>query len=170
MLKPGDYLKPTGNLIIGNTLDCNKAVLESHLKAYDRQLYIKWNPKKREGWGMWEVRRRPDQPSKVYQGMFNGSKLYTIEYVELDIINHVLDVPVLHENILGKIKSMDAWNTKNYIDELDYAAAKHKETEEKKAREEMRYNAKQFKREWKEFASLVSQGVNPGNILKGMKG
>ena len=170
MILPGDYIKPTGNIIVGNSLDCNKASLERHLKAYDKQLYIKWNPKKNGGWGMWEVRRKPETLTNVFHGKFEGIKIYTAEYVELGIVNHVLDVPVLHENVLGKIKSMDSWASKNFIDELDYAAAKHKETEEKKAREEMRYNAKQFKREWREFASLVSQGVNPGSILKGMKG
>lgn len=170
MSKPGDILKPTGRLIVGNTLDCNKNYVERCLKFYDKQLYLKWNPKKRGGWGMWEVRRKPEFLTHVFQGTFNGSKLYTAEYVEMDIVNHVLDVEVLHENILGKIKSMDSWGTSNYIDGLDYAAAKHKEQEQKKAREEMRYNAKQHKREWKEFAALVAQGVNPSHILKGMRG
>lgn len=170
MLKPGDYLRPTGGLIVGNGLDCNKAFLERILKAYDKQLYIKWNPKKRGGWGMWEVRRKPDTLTNVYHGEFNGAKLYTAEYVEIDIVNHVLDVEVLHENILGKIKQMDTWGKKNYIDELDSAAAKYKQEEEVKARAEMRYNAKQHKREWKEFAALVAQGVNPSHILKGMRG
>src|SRR6185369_13350161 len=109
MNNPVCFLKPTGSLIIGNTGDCNKGFLERCLKYYDQQLYIKWNPKKRGGWGMWEVRRRPETATNVFQGKLeDGTNVYTYEYKELDLVNHVLDVPVLHYNVLGKIKSMDA--------------------------------------------------------------
>ena len=170
MLKPGDYVAGTGSVVTGSVLDANPARIERALKFYDRQLYLKWNPKKRQGWGMWEVRRTPDQLTKVYQGRFNGQKLYTLERKELDLIAHVLDVAVLNDTLLGKLKSIDAWATPNFIDNLDHAAAKHAEAQKAKAREEMRYNIKQFKQEWKDFASLVSQGVNPADIIRGVKG
>lgn len=172
MLKPGDYLAPTGRLIVGNTMDCNKAALERALKFYDSQLYLNWNPKKRGGWGMWEVRRRPDTMSKVYHGKINGVPLYTFEYKELDIIAHVIDLPVLSYDVIGKIKAMDTWangELKNFSRNLEYSEAKHREKEEKKNRDELRYNIKQHKREWREFAQLVSQGVSPSQVLKGMR-
>lgn len=165
-----ESLAPTGKLVRGSVADCNKAALERALKFYDSQLYLKWNPKKNGGYGVWEIRRKPDTATKVYQTTFNGQKFYTLEYVEHDLIHHVLDLPRLSYDVLGKLKSIDAWAQKDFISNLDYTAARHKEQEEKSAREELRYNIKQFKREWKDFAALVSQGVNPGQILKGFKG
>jgi hypothetical protein len=171
MLKPGDYIRPTGRLIVGNVLDCNKDALERSLKFYDPQLYLKWNHKKRGGWGKWEIRRRPDHKSKVYQGHLNGAALYTTEYVEKDIVNHVLDLDVLQYSALERIKQMDSWSDKrNWVDKFEYDEARLKEQHDKRVREELRYNLKQHKREWREFAQLVSQGVNPGRILKGSWG
>lgn len=169
MLKPGDYIKPTGRLITGTVFDCDKRRLEKLLKDLDAQLYLKWNPKKRGGWGCWEVRRKPNQLTKIYQGSFQGQDLYTLDYKESDIINHILDLPYLSYDVIGKLKSMDAWSSKNFMAEADYAAERHKAQQDKANREELRYNIKQFKREWREFATLVSQGVNPGKVLKGFR-
>jgi hypothetical protein len=170
MLQPNDYLRPTGSIVIGSVHDCNRAALERSLKFYDPQLYIKWNPKKRGGWGCWEIRRKPEHLTKVYQGQWNGQALYTLEYKENDLVHHVLDVPVLRYDVLGKLKSMDAWNNKNFLNDLDYEAERLKEREEAKAKAELRYNIKQFKREWRDFASLVREGVNPSQIIKGTRG
>ncbi len=172
MLKPGDYLAPTGKLIKCRTLDCDKGALERSLKFYDPQLYLKWNEKKRGGWGLWEVRRRPNEMSLVYQGELNDKPLFTMEYQEIDLVAHVLDLPYLHHDALGKIKSMDTWSNgsaKNFNRDLEYAEAKHREAAKQKNKEELRYNLKQHKREWREFADLVSQGVNPGAVLNGFR-
>lgn len=160
-------ISPTGNLVTGSVHDCNKAALERSLQFYDPLLYIQWNPKKRRGWGMWEVRRKPESLTRNYQGQLNGCSLSVLERKENSLINHVLDVPMLRYDVLGKIKSMDAWNYKNFTAEADYNAEKHQQREKDKARAEMRYNLKQHMREWREFASLVSQGMNPAKVLKG---
>ncbi len=88
----------------------------------------------------------------------------------MDLIHHVLDCMYLHMNILGKIKQMDAWNTKNWAAAQEYEAAKSMAKIEKGARDELRYNISQHKREWREFAALVARGVNPAHILKGITG
>lgn len=163
-------LRGFGRVVTGSVQDCNKLALESALKFYDPFLYIKWNTDKRGGRGCWEVRRAPEYTTPVYQGKLNGQKLYTMERVESDIIHHVLDVPVLHYGVLGKIKSMDAWKHKNFNSYLENAAAEWEARERQSAREELQYNIKQHKREWREFASLVSQGLNPGQLIKGIKG
>lgn len=161
-------MAPTGKLIVGSVHDCNRQALERSLKFYDPQLYLKWNPKKRGGWGMWEIRRRPNEPTKVYQGSVDGQAFFTIEYKENDLVHHVLDVPVLRYDVLAKIKQMDAWANKNFLDNLDYEAARGIADAKAKARNELHYNIKQHKREWRDFAALVSQGVNPAKVLKGI--
>jgi hypothetical protein len=159
------FLAPPGKLVIGHVLDCNKASLERELKFYDKQLYLKWNPKKRGGWGCWEVRRKPEYTINIYQGKVGEYELYTVEHKELDIINHVLDLPYLSRNTLGKLKQMDTWNNKQWAKDLEYTEAKMREREEKKALDEMKYNIKQHKQEWRDFAKFVSEGGNPGQVL-----
>lgn len=158
-----------GNIIVGSVRDTDKARLERQLKDYDSQLYIKWNAKKRSGLGIWEVRRLPNSKEKVLKTEFNGFKIFSYEYVELDLVNHVLDVPDLSYDILGKIRSMDAWNDKNFVANLDYRGEQHKLETLKKAREELTYDVKQHKREWRDFATFVSQGGNPGQVLNKMR-
>lgn len=170
MLKQGDYIAPTGKLITGSVFDSSKARIERQLRDYDRQLYIKWNSKKRGGWGCWEVRRKPEFLSPVYQGQLNGHPLYTAEYVEQDIVHHVLDVAVLNDELLGKIKKMDTWNSKDWVTEMENKGEEWKSETARKAREELQYELKQYKREWKELATAVSQGANLGAFLKGIKG
>lgn len=164
------YLQPTGSLITGTVHDSDKARIERQLKFYDKQLYLKWNPKKRGGWGLWEVRRKPEFLTQVYQGHFGDAALYTHEYVEHDIVHHVLDVPILDDRLLGKIKSMDTWQTKNWVDRMEYEGARSLENINSGAREELKYELKQHKREWKELASLVQQGADLGQFLKGIRG
>lgn len=165
------YLAPTGRLIVGSVHDCDKSRIERQLKFYDKQLYIKWNPKKRAGWGMWEVRRKPEFLTSVYHGQFNGHGIYTAEYKESDIIHHVLDVPILTDGLLGKIKRMDTWNQKSWQDHMEYESAKYREKVESAAKEELRYELKQHRREWKELAAAVQseQGVL-GRVLSGIRG
>jgi len=167
---PGIFIAPMGKYIIGNTLDCNKKMLERALQFYDKQLYLQWNPKKRGGWGKWEIRRRPDVYTKVYQGEWQGASLYTSELRELDLVNHVLDLDVLHMDALGKIKRMDTWKNKNFATDLEKFEAEHRQKMESKAREDLAYDIKQHKREWREFAQLVSSGMNPAAAWKGKRG
>lgn len=158
-----------GRLVVGSVLDCNKDALERSLKFYDNQLYIKWNPKKRGGLGVWEIRRRPNEMTQVYQGNWRGHDLYTMEWKELDIVHHVLDVPVLKYNVLTRIKEMDVWGKKSWVDSSDYEAERERANIEKGARAELKYAIQQHKQEWRDFARLVSEGHNPGQVLNKFK-
>lgn len=164
---------PTGKIITGHVLDCNKKELEKKLKAYDSKLYIKWNPKKLKGWGLWEVRRQPEKKRLVYKTSYQGVDLYEAEYVELDVIAHVLDVPILDYRVLGKIKKMDTWGDdkgKNWVDRLEEEERAFKEKFDADNRANMQYNLKQHAKEWKDFAKFVSEGGNPGQVLSKVKG
>lgn len=158
---------PLGNIITGSVFDCNRDSLERSLKFFDPQLYLKWNPRKRAGHGIWELRRRPTFKTKILQGHIDGVPLYTYEYRENDMIHHILDVPVLRYDLLGRVKEMDSWNKKNYLDNLDEQGAKAIMDAKAKAKAELRYSIKQHKREWKDFAAFVSAGGNPMPWLKG---
>lgn len=162
-----DWVKPTGNVITGHVSDCDKGALERALKFYDKQLYLKWNPKKNKGWGVWEIRRHPDKKEMVYKTHFQGIKIFEYEYVENNLVNHVLDCPRLSMDLVGKLKSMDTWNDKRWAANLEYGEAKHREKIEKRAHDELKYEIKQYKQEWRDFARLVSEGLNPGRVLSG---
>lgn len=171
MAQSSFFIAPFGKLITGSVLDCNKDSLERELKFYDSQLYLKWNPRKRKGYGQWEVRRKPDRCINVYQGMLGSAKLFTVEYKEIDIVHHVLDLPYLSRNTLGKIKQMDTWGKGvDYTKDLEYKEALYRQKEEKAALDELKYNVQQHKKEWRDFAQFVSEGGNPGQVLAGTWG
>lgn len=170
MRKHSSELHGFGRVVTGSVDDCNKRSIERLLQFYDRFLYIKWNTDKLGGRGCWEIRRAPEKPSLVCHGSFNGARLYTIEKKETDLINHVLDAPVLHYSLVERIKKMDVWHYKDFDKHLADTAAEVEERTRAKAREEMRYDIKQHKREWRELATLVSSGVNPAQFLKGIRG
>lgn len=156
----------TSKLIKGHVLDINVKHLEERLKRYDSQLYIVWNCKKRGGNGVWEVRRRPDKKTSVFQGTFNGMNLYTVEYKENNLVNHVLDVPILGYHVLDKLVSIDTTLTHNWVGNLEYAEAKAQETQETKSREDLKHWAKEHKHAIRDFKDLILSGTNPAEISK----
>jgi hypothetical protein len=132
------------------------------LQQYDRQLYNKWNPKKRGGMGLWEVRRRPDRKTAVYQ----GKGIYSLEYVELDLINHVMDAPILTPRLLNKIQAMDAWRINNWAADFETKRRQYEEHLNEKVREETSYMIKQHKTEFSDFRSLLLSGFNPARLAQ----
>jgi hypothetical protein len=154
-----------GRLVTGHSNDCNRKTIERQLQDHDKQLYLKWNAKKRNGLGVWEVRRLPNEKEFVFKTEFGSTKIYELEYRELDLVHHVLDVPVLSYELLGRIKRMDAWANKNYLNDMEYTANVEQAKVLKNAKDELTYEVKQNKRVWRDFASFVSQGGNPGQVL-----
>jgi len=165
------WLSPTGNTIKGHVLDCAVGPLVERLRDYDPQLYVTWNPRKLRGWGLWEVRRRPDTKSIVETTQCDGFGIHRMEYKELNMINHVLDVPFLNYLILEKLKKMDMWNQKetgykgkDLVKTLDYNEAKHDEKIDEESSRELEYNLKQYKSEIGWFKDYVASGQNPYRI------
>lgn len=161
------WLSPTGKAISGHVLDCAKAPLEKKIKElFDDYLYLKWNPKKLNGWGCWELRRRPEKKKVLETLAFKGNTYTILGYKENNFENHILDVPFLNYSIINKLKSMDTWEQygergKHFGKELEYHEEKSKQLLEEKTRKEREYNAKQLKHELKDFREYVLSGHNP---------
>ena len=157
----------TGRLVKGNLFDVRPKAMERVLKDYDPQLYVKGNTEKYGGWGCWEIRRRSNLPEKVLKLEHKGVKLYRYEYTELDIINHVLDVPFLDYQTLGKLKSIDTWATDNWVAKLEDDEFDEENAAIKRSLEEMKYRFRQHKREMKDFKEAVASGYNPLDFFMG---
>lgn len=157
----------TGHIVIGHVLDCNKKHLEKALKDYDRQLYLKWNPDKDSGRGLWEVRRKPDHMTAVPKWEYGDIIVFELQYVENDLVHHVMDVPYLNYQILTRIREMDAWNTKNWAAELDYRADKARDKAFDENRENLRYAIKQHRRAFEDLREHIRSGKNPAEFLRG---
>jgi len=156
-----------GRIVTGHLLDCNPRHIERALQLYDQYLYIKWNPDKRDGMGVWEVRRRPTKLSTEFQGFWNDGELHILERRENDYVHHVLDVERLDWRLPDKIRSMDTWQHKDWVSHMEEGGEKWMIAQEKAIREDMLYNIKQHKKEFKDFAEMVAQGMNPGRVLSG---
>lgn len=167
---------PTGNLIKGDVLDNNVKGVERALQGYDSQLYVKWNPAKLRGWGCWEIRRRPDLKSVTdISPLPDGSAtIVRLDYNEMDLINHVLDVGYLDYRVLIKIREMDMWarldkegkTKEQFTDSIEYEEYKWREKWFSKKDEENRYSAKHHKRFAQDMKDLVLSGVNPHLLLQ----
>lgn len=160
------WIGPTGKTVRGGVLDVSLTALSQKLRDYDPLLYVRWNPKKKAGRGCWEIRRRPEKKCVTGVYEWEGATYCTVGYKEIDIVNHVLDVDVLHYNVLVKLREMDTftdgyqnWLTKLHSDEKSSAVAA-----QAKAKTEMQYTAKQFKHEIKDFRELIASGINPALI------
>lgn len=156
----------TGQLISGHVLDTNKPAIEQALKDYDGQLYVKWNPRKMRGWGCWEIRRRPIKKSIADYAIYNNNAYIKVDYVELDLVNHVLDLPYLNFLAVEKIQKMDAWKSKDWAHQLERTEQEQVSAMEDKIREDRAYAAKQHKREINEFKELLRSGFNPNEIAR----
>jgi hypothetical protein len=156
---------PTGKLIEGHVLDSAKAPLERALKQYDPQLYLKWNPKKVYGWGCWELRMKPMCKSIVAVEKLGNASIVKIDYKELNVVNHVFDIPFLNYEVLKRVKQADTWTAsikgKNFGRDLEYKEAKIFEKEDERANRERDYMAKQHKREINELKEYILSGHNP---------
>lgn len=154
-----------GNTVIGSVLDCNKKYLERALQDYDKQLYLKWNPYKGSGIGMWELRRRPNEKTMVYKTHYKhrGERfnLYMAEYVESDWINLILEAPILDYTMLTKIREMDTWGHKNWLNDADYAAQKQEEKRMDLEATERKYAIRENKKYASDFRQYVQAGYNP---------
>lgn len=162
------WLSPTGNVVRGHVLDCSVGPLEARLKEYDPQLYVRWNAKKLRGWGLWEVRRRPEFKQIKHSVGFNGNTYSVVDYVEQDLVNHIMDVPYLNYKILDKIKEIDTWSesykAKDFVKNLEYKEAKRQEEIDEQVHKEREYNLKQIRPLMKDLMEYVRFGGDPSRI------
>lgn len=170
---------PTGNLVRGTVFDVSKSALETELRAYDKQLFLKWNPKKRSGLGCWELHRSPDKKMAVFKGKWNGMAFFNLEYPPYDFISHVFDVPCLTYRMVELLRERDLYRIVErkpgedytvWMDRVEkeaaYRQAKFEEELNRKASEESAYTGKQYKKEIRAYREMILSGLNPALIAK----
>lgn len=167
------FMKPTGNIIRGHVLDCAVGPLVERLRDLDPQLYVTWNPKKLRGWGVWEIRRRPDFKVAKEVIPYGGNTYVVADYVENNFENHILDVPFLNYNVITRLKEMDTWNisrdTDKFAAEMDYRDKKAKEKIAADAKAERRYELKQQKTMIRDLMDYTLSGGDPSLIANHWK-
>lgn len=161
------WMGPAGNLIEGHVLDVARKPFERALKDYDPQLYVKWNPKKLRGHGCYEIRRKPESTTIVDYAEVGSTVYFKLGYIENNLIAHVLDCAFLNYDQLRKIQEMDTFKLgpQQWIADRDYTLKQQTDARKAKARQEMAYEAKQYKRELRDFKEFVLSGNNPHQIM-----
>lgn len=165
----------TGATVIGDVLDVARKPLEDAIKRYDSQLYLKWNPKKRQGRGIWELRRRPDQKSVIETIELNGIKYHRLDYKELDVVNHIFDFEYLGYHILEKIKKSDTWlasdydgyntdKTSHFLDRMDSVRESYDNKIKQDADDQLAYELRYYKSAFRDFKESILSGINPADI------
>lgn len=163
-------LGPSGNIIRGHVLDCSKVPLERKLRELDSQLYVAWNPRKLKGYGVWEIRRRPEYKTVKDFAVYKGDCYTLVDYVENDIENHILDVPFLNYGVITKLQSMDTWsvsrNSEVFGREMESRAASAQQKIDERAKSERRYELKQQRSMIRDLMDYTLSGGDPADIAK----
>lgn len=157
----------TGRLIQGSVQDCDKKAFLRELQGLDPQLYIKWNAAKKDGMGCWEIRRRPDTKTAVPRWEYEGKIIFDLQYAEIDMVSHVMDLPCLHYGAITYLKSIDTWTNKSWVSDFEYREEDMLERERAKNREELKYKIKFHKKAFSDFQEFVLSGRNPADFLGG---
>lgn len=175
-----------GNLIQGSVLDVARAPLLAALRRYDQQLYLKWNSKKREGRGLWELRRKPEfksvRPGRMIESPrgkvyipgdvfeFEGLTICVPKYHENHIENHVKDFDVLGYHILDWVASKDLWKFgykgRDTMNQAEYLEAKYDEKIDNDSADEKNYMIKQHRTQFNDFRNYINSGGSPHEIMR----
>lgn len=170
-------LGPTGNLIQGDVLDVSLRPLEELVQHYDPQLYFRWNPSKNHGYGIWELRRRPEKKTVISSVVYKGNTYCTIDYKENEWEHLVWDLPFLDYSLVARLIEGDQWAMSNYdssrilrlqqyLKKMDETSQLKKQQQLQKVRDEMLYKLKQDKSILNDFKDRIASGLNPAHIMR----
>lgn len=170
---------PTGALVQGTIYDCKKSSLENAIKSYDPLLYIKWNPTKNYGMGCWELRRRPEKKSVKQSFAIEGVTYHHLDYVELDLVNHIFDLPILSYSVIERIKKADVWAKADYdgtnlqkvttlLDKIEEKRLALQAAHKEKNMADTMYAMKQFDSQLEVYRQAILDGQNPADLVKYM--
>lgn len=157
-----------GSIVKGHVLDVKKAHITEALVSYDPLLYVTWNPKKRKGEGIWEVRRRPEKNSILDLFVYAGNTYVKVGPKENNLVHHVMDAPILDFRIMKRVKEMDVWSKTNkhyFAAQVDSNLDSYDAQKKAKARAHMLDKAKEYKHELKDLRELVNSGFNPHRLM-----
>jgi hypothetical protein len=173
-------------LIQGHVLDVARPPLVAALRRYDPQLYVSWNPKKRSGRGVWELRRKPefksvregryvDAPTKgrvfipgdIFE--FDDFTISIPKYHENHAENHVKDFEYLTYDMVSWVAKHDlfayGYKGRNALAEAEYREAQYLDKVEKDADEERQYLIKDNKTAFNDFREYILAGGNPYRLV-----
>lgn len=173
-------------IVQGHVLDVARGPLVAALRRYDPLLYIKWNPKKRSGLGLWELRRRPEfksaQRGRLLETPHRGKvfipgdifdldegTLIVPRYIENSFENHVKDFQRLDYGILNWVAKQDLWKFgykgKNAMNEADYREGQYLTKIEDDAEAERAYMIKQHRTQFNDYRQYILSGGNPARLV-----
>lgn len=171
-------------IICGHVLDVSRAPLLAALRSYDPHLYFKWNPKKRNGLGVWELRRKPEfktiretiipdddriPPTQGDIFYYKGMTISQPKYHET-LENHVKDFEILGYHILEWVKKHDMWEYgfrgKDMLRTADYKEALFLNKIDEDSASEREYNIRQHKTLIEDFKQYVLSGGNPHRLAE----
>ena len=161
------FVAPTGRLSQGHVLDVAIKPFTRALQDLDKQLYVKWNPKKRQGWGCWEIRRKPSHLSLVDLFEFDGFAIIKLGYQENNFVNHIKDCEFLNYDLIRYLKTIDTWaegRPADWAQRLEQREAEYNAKVRKEAAENTAYMGKQYKTQIRAFKEFVLSGGNPAEI------
>lgn len=161
--------KAVGKLVKGHLLDVNPKSFLRALQAYDKQLYIEWNPKKLKGNGCWEIRRKPEFNSALDIVELDGVAIVKVGPYENSLVHHVLDCAFLNYDQIRKLKEIDTWqygNATQYQDLVERKSRDRKEADKEAGMRRRRDAAKTFRTQIRALKQFILDGGNPHDIAK----
>lgn len=160
---------PVGKVAIGHVLDVNKRRFEKALRDYDPMLYVKWNPKKLHGHGVWEIRRKPEFLTAVDVAEVGDDYIIKLDLYENDLVHHVLDCAFLNYDQIRKLQEMDTWrygDATTWQDMIEQKTLDRQAHEIAAGQQRRREAARTFKKQIQALKEHVLNGGNPHDIGK----
>jgi hypothetical protein len=159
--------KAVGKLCKGHVLDVNPKSFQKALQAYDKQLYIVWNPKKLKGNGCWEIRRKPEFNSALDIVELDGVNIVKVGPYENNLVHCIMDCAFLNYDQIRKLKEMDTWqygNATQYQDLVERKSRDRQEADKEAGMRRRRDAAKTFKAQIRALKQFILDGGNPHEI------
>lgn len=158
---------PVGRLSRGNVLDVSERAFVKALQAYDKQLYVEWNPKKLKGHGCYEIRRRPEFNSALDIVELDGINITKVGPYENSLVHHIMDCAFLNYDQIRKLKEMDTWqygSSTQYQDLVERKSRDRAEMDKEAGLRRRRDAAKTFKAQIRALKQFILDGGNPHEI------
>lgn len=154
-------LNGPGHVVKGSIFDCNRATFERAIKAYASNLFVGWNPYKNQEQGCWEVWAMPSKKTPIYQGSIDGHPFYSLETVPNDFEHHVYDLQYLTLDFVGKLREMDMWANRHYLDQMDQYIDDYEQELDEKLAADIKYTVKHNKSVFRKLKQFALDGLNP---------
>lgn len=153
----------SGSIVTGTIFDCNRHYFERLLKAYWSQLYVGWNPFKKQGQGCWEVWQRPIRKTAIlrYDDVASETRIFTLEYRPNDFEHWVADLDFLDVKFIDKLRKMDSWTNKSLVADHDDEFDKYHEQQEQKELDNLKYVIKHNKQAFRDLLDYTQEGFDP---------